>query len=142
MVIISPYEAQHLMSSIKQSTFVTLHLYAPLMNPSFRSLDKLDLYTIPQQAETPRIPQEVTIELNLFSGQLYFKSLAELEGLRKYLQDPTSAADGGKPRLDENLVSMLNIVMMRIRRNCETIDKTHTGKALDCRVLEKSDFGE
>ncbi|KAH7012087.1 uncharacterized protein B0I36DRAFT_369914 [Microdochium trichocladiopsis] len=152
MVIISPYEAQHLMDAIRQSRAVALHLYAPLLNEGFRSLDKLDLYTVPSSLSMtkplPDIPMEVTLELDLFAGQLYFKSYAEFEALRVYLLDRSVAAFDGQAGgsesrlLDENLVGLLNIIMTRIRRYCETIDKTHTGKALHgCRIAEE-DFWE
>ncbi|KXJ85600.1 hypothetical protein Micbo1qcDRAFT_237403 [Microdochium bolleyi] len=142
MVIISPYEAQGLMDMIKQSHAVTLHLYAPLLNERFGSLDSLDLYTVPSLA-----PQPLLIDI-------------PVEALRKYLHAPPplspspsrSPSEGesseGRDRaamarmMDENLVGLLNVIMMKIRRNCETIDKTHTGKALDSRLIAKDDFKE
>ncbi|KAH7024585.1 uncharacterized protein B0I36DRAFT_416058 [Microdochium trichocladiopsis] len=193
MVIISPYEAQSLMDTIKQSRAVTLHLYAPLLNEGFRSLDRLDLYTVPSPtpslisaspsssallapgSATPPLPHhappldvdvpaDVVLELDLFAGQLYFKTFAEFEALREYLLArpplacPSVGSDGGgvdgqaivangEPVavarvLDEHLVGLLNVVMMKMRRNCETIDKTHTGKALDCRLIAKDEFQE
>ncbi|KXJ84872.1 hypothetical protein Micbo1qcDRAFT_210370 [Microdochium bolleyi] len=166
MVIISPYEAQGLMDSIKQSRAVTLHLYAPLLNEGFRSLDRLDLYTVPPlpiSAVQPLlldIPVEVKLELDLFARQLYFKTFAEFEALRQYLLAPPprslsppmspggSEAGGGSGSdavarvMDEDLVGLLNIVMTKMRRNCEAIGKTHIGKALDYRLIAKGQFQE
>ncbi|KAH7012451.1 uncharacterized protein B0I36DRAFT_398704 [Microdochium trichocladiopsis] len=161
MVIISPYEAQHLMDGIKQSRTVTLRLYAPLLNEGFRSLDRLDLYTVPSPPLTSQaaaasastgllldVPTDVILELDLFAGQLYFKTFAEFEALREYLRarpssSSNSEAGSSEARvLDDNLVGLLNVIMMKMRRECETIDKTHTGKALDGRRIAEEDFKE
>ncbi|KAH7010760.1 uncharacterized protein B0I36DRAFT_400498, partial [Microdochium trichocladiopsis] len=163
MVIISPYKVQGLMDTVKQSRVVTLHRYAPLLNKGLRSLDRLDLYTGPSLAPESLLrdmPVEVMLELDLFAGQLYFKIFAEFEALREYLLAPMplalsppvspagdeacggSGSDGAAHVMDENLVGLLNIVMMTMRRNSETIDKTHTGKALDSRLIAKDEFKE
>ena len=39
-------------------------------------------------------------------------------------------------------VQFLKVLMTKIRRNCEGIDKTHLGAILDGRLLLPSDFGE
>lgn len=49
MIIVSPFKANHLLPEIQKSTFVTLHLYAPRQNEGFSSLDRLDLYSVPQK---------------------------------------------------------------------------------------------
>lgn len=157
MLIISPYEAQELIDVINRpESPVALHLYAPLTNEGYRSLDRLDLYTVPasRAAAMPmRMPTNTILELDLFAGQLYFKTYAEFEALREYLlvHAPVSRSGvngtvkGGddQPRaMDESLVGLLSVVMMKIRRNCETIDKTHTGKALDSRRITEGEFGK
>jgi hypothetical protein len=89
MVIISPFEAQKL----KQrdggpvQMRVNLHLYAPRHSPSFRPLDKLDLYTIgaAQLDAVAAVPPELRIQLNLFAGQLYFDSQDEYISACDYL---------------------------------------------------------
>lgn len=54
MMIISPYEANCLMSQIRKSRVVTLHLYAPRQSRGFPSLDRLTLYTNPTMLPNPK----------------------------------------------------------------------------------------
>ncbi|KXJ86074.1 hypothetical protein Micbo1qcDRAFT_219949 [Microdochium bolleyi] len=155
MLIISPHEAQELMATIMTSTSVALHLYAPLLDRSLHSLDRLDLYTVPAQPAGLAVPPQVILELDLFAGQLYFKTFGEFQALCEYIRvqpppAPTGAIGSSETGIEEgssgegrsNLVGLLNIIMMKIRRDCETIDKTHTGKALDGRLLGEDDFDE
>lgn len=85
MVIISPYEANYFMSHIRNSTSVTLHLYAPRQNQSFLPLDKFPLYNVPEVSGITMVPDELRIQLNLFSGQLYFDSYSEYQKVCGFL---------------------------------------------------------
>jgi hypothetical protein len=159
MMIISPYEAQELQTDIKKSKRVALHLYSPRPNLGFRALDELDLYTIPAQENTKIIPRRLVALLNLFAGQLYFSSykeyveVCELLGLawKATEEGRVVAADGfilhdeyesSTSTFKNSPVKFLRVLMTKIRRNCESIDKTHMGKMLDGRLLRPSDFGE
>ncbi|KAF4884001.1 hypothetical protein CGCFRS4_v013080 [Colletotrichum fructicola] len=142
-IIVSPYEAQELLPEIKRSWFVRLHLYAPRPNMSFSPLDKLDLYTVPRRKWTGYLPQPSTTELNLFSGQLYFKSCEEYASACEFLGlTPGSADDDAADAnmCDTGLIQFIRILMMKIMRNCESIDKTHVGRVLDYRSLGPEDF--
>ncbi|KAF5494312.1 hypothetical protein CGCS363_v009327 [Colletotrichum siamense] len=142
-IIVSPYEAQELLPEIKRSWFVRLHLYAPRPNMSFSPLDKLDLYTVPRRNWMGYLPQPSTTELNLFSGQLYFKSCEEYASACEFLGlTPGSADDDAADAnmCDTGLIQFIRILMMKIRRNCESIDKTHVGRVLDYRSLGPEDF--
>ncbi|KAF2835464.1 hypothetical protein M501DRAFT_432682 [Patellaria atrata CBS 101060] len=162
-IIISPYEAQELLLIIRQSKIVTLHLYAPRSNLGFRSLDRLDLYTVPAQREARILPRRLLVLLNLFAGQLYLNSfteyieLCELLGLawEKAEGDCIIATDGfilrngagrgvskSKSSFHDSPVTFLKVLMTKIRRDCEAIDKTHIGMILDGQLLLQSDFGE
>jgi len=77
MMIISPYEAQELLSDIRKSNTATLHLYAPRPNLGFRTLDGLDLYTVPARPGMRALPRRLVVQPNLFAGQLYFGSFKE-----------------------------------------------------------------
>jgi hypothetical protein len=161
MMVISPYEAQELMTEIRQSSAVTLHLYSPRPNLGFRALDRLDLYTVPARPVTPTLPRRLILQLNLFAGQLYLGSFAEyvevcrLLGLafEKTEEGCVVAADGfilgggsdwgaSKSGFRSSPVPFLKVLTTKIRRNCEAIDKTHLGAILDGRLLLPSDFGE
>jgi hypothetical protein len=39
-------------------------------------------------------------------------------------------------------VKFLKVLMIKIRRNCESIDKTYMGRILDGRLLRPSEFRE
>ncbi len=157
MIIISPYEAQELLPEITKSKAVALHLYAPRPNLGFHALDTLDLYTVPKQPRS-RIPRPLIVELNLFAGQLYVESFEGYVELCGFLgvdwQDAEEGSipsdsfivqnDGTRARLQplfqENPVKFLKVLMMKIRRNCQGISKTHVGLILDNRLLRPGDF--
>ncbi|GAB7355484.1 hypothetical protein MBLNU459_g5980t2 [Dothideomycetes sp. NU459] len=77
MIIISPYEADNLLPLVKTSRHVTLHVYAPRWNLEHGNLDRLDYYTVPAQRVRRIIPVNLSVQLNLFAGQLYFSSFEE-----------------------------------------------------------------
>ncbi|KAF6789323.1 hypothetical protein CMUS01_16344, partial [Colletotrichum musicola] len=152
-VVISPFEAQQLLAEIKKSSFVSLHLYSPRPNMGFRPLDGLDLYTVPCRGASPRPALSLVTQLNLFAGQLYLKSMEEYRSTRRFLQlcDENENGEGGSKEqrdsdapgvCDEALVQFLKVVMTKLRRDCESIDKTHVGRILDQGVLGPGDFGE
>lgn len=159
MMVISPFEARELLPAIQQSDVVALHLYAPRSNLSYRPLDTLDLYTVPERLKTRRIPRRLATELNLFAGQLYFDSFERYVDACRFLgisyetpkEGEEIAADGfilrdgegrvgGESGLRSSPVAFFKALHMGIRRNCESIDKTHMGKLLDNQLLQPSDF--
>ncbi|KAK2043071.1 hypothetical protein LZ31DRAFT_622182 [Colletotrichum somersetense] len=150
-IIISPYEAQELLPDIQNSKFVTLHLYAPRPNIGYRALDTLDLYTTPRQSPTRVLPTLVLTELNLFSGQLYMKSMKEYRSHCGYLglRFPDQASSASEDHVYSastdsaeavSLHQFMRVLLTKIRRNCQSIDKTHLGRILEYRALEASDF--
>lgn len=81
MVIISPFEAQHILKTIEKHGCVVLHQYAPRSALGFEPLDRLLLYTTPAVPDNWKFPQSLIMQLNLFSGQLYFSSFPEYQGV-------------------------------------------------------------
>ncbi|KKZ67076.1 hypothetical protein EMCG_07247 [[Emmonsia] crescens] len=161
IMIISPYEAEGLLPEIKKSKTVTLHLYAPRLNPAFRAMDGLDLYTVPELPETWNLPRRLALQLGLFSGLLFlgsfseYTSMCELLGLawEKAGDGCVVAADGFvvqngsgqgacRSSFSDSPVKFLKVFMTKIRRNCEGISKTHMGTILDGSLLRRSDFEE
>ncbi|CAL3967669.1 unnamed protein product [Diplocarpon coronariae] len=160
MMIISPFEAHELLPQIANSKRVTLHLYSPRPNMGFRALDGLDLYTVPVRPAMPTIPRHLITQLNLFAGQLYFSSYQEyvevcqLLGLAYEKSGPGTivAADGfiihrngcagpgSDCTLKDSPVKFLKVLMTKIRRNCEGIDKTHMGQILGGKILLPADL--
>ena len=85
MIVISPYEADHLLPESRHSNYVTLHLYAPRQNQGLSPLDKIRLYNVPSGPDTIEIPETLRIQLNLFAGQLYLGSYSEYLRLCDFL---------------------------------------------------------
>ncbi|KAK1992439.1 hypothetical protein LX36DRAFT_704109 [Colletotrichum falcatum] len=150
-IILSPYEAHELLPEITQGRHASLHLYAPRPNMGFRALDSLDLYSIPHHQAARTLPRNLATELNLFSGQLYVQSPEEYVDVRNFLglAQETIDNDFGSSDIvplqdvnveEDGLVQFMKVLMTKIRRNCESIDKTHVGRILDHGSLKAEDF--
>ncbi|KAJ4987967.1 hypothetical protein SVAN01_06542 [Stagonosporopsis vannaccii] len=154
LVIVSPFEANELYFEIIKHKKVTLHLFAPRFNASFAPLDKLELFNVGRAFEGGSVPQSLTLQLNLFAGSLYIRSLAEYEavcdflGLLRGTAGPRQrvSADGfvdppiGKWRLKKSPVQFLRGLLMKIRKEGEGVEKTHMGRLLGGVRLEECDF--
>jgi hypothetical protein len=154
MVIISPFEAQELYGLIENSKYVTMHLYGPRSNLGKPALDKLDLYKISGIGSIGLdIPWELTIQLNLFAGQLYFGSFeeyiraCELLGIASEPREDVRVGSDGFICSDKqnstfrhSPIKFLKVLMSGIRRNGEGIDRTHMGQLCNGMFLQASDF--
>ncbi|KAK5993505.1 hypothetical protein PT974_06937 [Cladobotryum mycophilum] len=160
LVIISPWEAHQLLGKIETCRNVTLRLYAPRNNLGFKPLDKLTLYTVPLRKKKPVLPHIMMVELNIFAGQLYLSSFQEYVQVCDKLGLAWSAPDdsvilgpdgfippgiiGGhivnKSGFMKSPVQFLKVLITKIRRNCEVIERTHIGKVLDGVLLVQDDF--
>ncbi|KAH8125774.1 hypothetical protein LI328DRAFT_165631 [Trichoderma asperelloides] len=160
LVIISPWEAHELMPYIEASEVVTLHLYAPRSNLGFRPLDQLVLYTVPHRPKKTVIPPGMMVELNIFAGQLYLSSFKEYIEVCNKLGLAWSPADDSvvlgpdgfippgvnrgnlvnKSGFKKSPVQFIKVLVTKIRRNCEVVEKTHLGKILDGVLLTEEDF--
>jgi len=154
LVVLSPFEANELLPAIRQSCKVTLHLYSPRPNLGYQPLDTLDLYTLGRPFSSDSTPRSLTVQLNLFAGQLYLQSFNEYVEMCQYLGLAWSAAkdgevvraDGfvvpavGKWGLKDSPVNFLRVLLTKVRRDCEGVEKTHLGKVLVGALLEQSDF--
>jgi hypothetical protein len=77
-IVISPYEANELLPTIRNSGKVQLHIYAPRVTSSMRSFSDLKFYSIPESPEEKwTVAAHIRTELDLFAGQLYFDSEKE-----------------------------------------------------------------
>ncbi|KAI8936437.1 hypothetical protein NX059_006844 [Plenodomus lindquistii] len=154
MIVISPYEANVLLPIVRALKKVTLHLFAPRSNASFEPLDRLMLYNIGHAFTPDSVSRSLTLQLNLFAGSLYLRSLSEYDDLCDFLgllrtkarADQEVWADGfinppcGKWNLKKSPVPFLRALLMKIRREGEGVEKTHLGKILNGVRLEASDF--
>ncbi|PHH66135.1 hypothetical protein CDD81_198 [Ophiocordyceps australis] len=160
VLVISPFEAESLITQIEESGIVTLHIYSPRISLELQPLDHLALYTVPARQPSLTIPVPTTIQLNLFAGQLYLGSfekytqVCEALGLASTPPDEsvilgpdgfippglTAGALVNNSGLTKSPVKFLKVLMTRVRRNCETIERTHLGKILDGEILGQRDF--
>lgn len=155
MVIISPFEAQGLMNEIKKSSAVILHLYAPRSNLAFQPLDELKLYTVPALPSNWRVPVDLVLQMNLFAGQLYFRSYDEYKSACEFLGLAWRAMDGTGIEPDGFIVpsaldtdyrfstsptKFLQVLLATVRRDGRGIGKTHWGRVLAGVLLTRDDF--
>ncbi|KAH6985583.1 hypothetical protein EDB80DRAFT_550749, partial [Ilyonectria destructans] len=156
LVIISPYEAQELMPQMKTSKHVFLHVYAPRPNLALLPLDELKLYTFPHLGADWRLPRYLRLQLNLFAGQLYFDSFDDYTETCEQMslawkpaeEGMTVEADGfiarepndPRARFRQSPVAFLKVLLTKLRRDSEEIDKTHWGKILGGEILREVDL--
>ncbi|RYC61027.1 hypothetical protein CHU98_g5182 [Xylaria longipes] len=157
LMIISPYEAEELMPTLQsaRSGKVTLHLYKPRCLTGHQSFDQLDFFIIPARQLQLEVPRALRDQLNLFAGQLYFNTYAAYLDTCKFLglaahvpkNGEVVAADGyilrdgnGKSKFDKSPIKFLQVFTSKIRRNGQSISKTHVGSMLEGKLLQKLDF--
>ena len=157
-LVISPYEAQQLFQSICQSKKVVLHSYQPRWNRAYPTLDQLDFFTVPTLERPRELAPSLVVQLNLFAGQLYHNNLQDYREMCEFLglaserneNDWVIGADGfiqqdgvgrmgGVSRLTRSPVAFLK-AYMKIRKDGESISRTHVGDMLDGMLLCESDF--
>ncbi|KAL5423808.1 hypothetical protein PMIN04_003610 [Paraphaeosphaeria minitans] len=153
LVIISPFEADKLLERIRISSHVTLHTYAPRCNKTCKPLDDLSLYPIGRPFN-PDISRSLITQLNLFAGQVYFRSYEEYVETCEFLglasavtvDGQTVQSDGfvlppsGKWNLSDSPVRFLKDLVVNVRRGGEGIDKTHLGRMLEGEILKETEF--
>ncbi|KAI3322851.1 hypothetical protein HD806DRAFT_544884 [Xylariaceae sp. AK1471] len=157
LMIISPYEAEGLMQTLQLagSNRVTLHLYKPRCLTGHRSFDQLNFFTIPARQLPLEVPRALLVELNLFAGQLYFNTYADYLDTCKFLglaanvpgKGEIVAADGyilcdgnGKSKFNKSPVQFLQVLASKIRRNGQSISKSHLGSMLEGKLLQRSEI--
>ena len=70
LVILSPHEVSSLMSDIRMSNNVCLHVYTPRVTKSMKPCDDPPLYCIPVPPTGGTVPLPLMDQLNMFAGQL------------------------------------------------------------------------
>ena len=161
LVILSPYEANHLLPDIRSSDKVHLHLYTPRITRSMKPCDDLALYSIPAVPAGWTPPSSLMDQLNVFAGQLYLKDYETYIRLCRFLcvyardlQDEEGievGCDGfispnTRPRHLRNSYTFQTSpldslrTLTSLRRKGMRLAPTHMGKLLDGRLLSEHDF--
>jgi hypothetical protein len=161
VMAVSDYEANLLLPHMK-GTVTTLHKYKPRTNEGYKSLDKLDLFTVSGNPSPPIIPRSLSIQLALFAGQLYISTyddyleICQFLGLSATLltrsmdeQGWKVSTDGfiirddqgrvgGSSGLTKSPMNFFKILMSKVRRNGDGISKTDMGRLLEGKPFSKS----
>ncbi|KAI0536541.1 hypothetical protein GGR58DRAFT_528215 [Xylaria digitata] len=159
LMLISPHEAEELIpwSQSERSDEVTLHLYKPRYHTGHQAFDRLDFFNTPPQRPQLEVPRALLVQLNLFAGQLYFGEYEDYLDTCKFLglaadvprKGEIVAAGGyivrdgnGESKFDRSPVRFLQALTPMVRRNGQSISKTHVGSMLEGKLLERSDIKE
>jgi hypothetical protein len=166
MVIFSPYEVNQLLPQFRTSTRVKLHVFAAHSNLAVPSLEDLDFLALPSSPSVAPLPRPLSLQLNLFSGSIYFRYYETyrdvcrilrlcFDPLPKHLEKrgsisarffvlrPQVRADLGMtgPGFDGNALPFFQ-KMVEKRRFGREFGPSHLGKILDGNRLKWSDFVE
>ena len=161
-IILSPYEANELLPSIRQLKAVTLHIYSPRTNFFTRALDDLSFCAFPAVPQTRPILPNI-MQLNLFAGQLYLKNHNEYLQLCRFLglcfktldsDDVSVSYDGfvspaDRASFDTTMAAECPFttspieflrVLMALRRKGQSITFSHLGRILRGSLIRKDQF--
>ena len=79
LLLISPFEANELLPSIRKSEYTSLHIYSARTSRTVRSFENLDFFTVPPRVIMAPPHRHIIHELNLFAGQLFFRDQASFQ---------------------------------------------------------------
>lgn len=164
LILLSPFEVDGLLPSIRKSNFVHLHMYSPRVMESCMSFEDLNFYTVPTPSPSTVTPDScVVMQLNLMAGQLYvldfetYAKLLDFLGLVSHTSTPPGdipkymAGDGFVPAshrrgrmkvvcpFDKSPVPFVAGIV-GLRRKGMSYFPTHLGKILITSPLACEDF--
>jgi len=167
LVVISPYEANELLPSMRANTSgVHLHIYGPRLAKDTTPLSDFRFYCVPPISPSARqVPTLLRNQLSLWAGQLYFDSYVEYKELCAFLglymgytadeiyqlqAGDHIQTDGfvkrggfklvrGGSRFTQSPVAILR-ELFGLRRKGVDYLSTHMGQVLNARELFESDF--
>ncbi|EFR01627.1 hypothetical protein MGYG_04630 [Nannizzia gypsea CBS 118893] len=161
-VILSPFEANELLPDIRKFKAVSLHVYSPRTSASMRSMEDLTAFAIPAVL-TPRMKPAVTMQLNLFAGQLYLRCHEEYVLLCQFLGLASCApnskwvkiyGDGfidpaSRVIFDEIMAKQCRFLkspiaflktLLNLRRKGQSLRRCHLGSILNGEPIHKGEF--
>jgi hypothetical protein len=160
-VILSPYEAQELLPSVRHYEQVILHVYSPRLSVSVRTLEDLSFCAVPAVPDSRSAPAIVK-QLNLLAGQLYIRTYEEYESLCGFLglcshppDDHTKIASDGfitPPNISQSdfiitptcpfMISPVAFLrkFMALRRKGQSFTASHLGRILNGELISREHF--
>ncbi|KIM46712.1 hypothetical protein M413DRAFT_23079 [Hebeloma cylindrosporum] len=164
LVVMSPYEVNHLIQEIRESKYVRLHMYAPRTTQATKTFENLTFYCVPPlspsgHATLASLSLDVRCQLNVWAGQLYLDSYemylclclllgissSQMTGYSSVQSDrfvPKSGRIGEMVDVclfDQSPVTLLKM-LFGSRRKGMSYQQTHVGKILHARLLSREDF--
>ena len=156
LVLLSPFEAEHLLVDVRMSEYVHLHVYAPRASKRMKPCDDLRLYSIPPLPSDWTPPWDLIDQLNVFAGQVYLRDYESYLRLCSFLgvptREPPNDTTVGRnlfniPGSFEETEIMFSgsplpsvMALLSIRNRGRPFTQTHMGKILQGQLLTKSDF--
>jgi hypothetical protein len=162
-VMVSPYEAQELLPSIRQHKQVTLHVYSPCLSPSVPTLEGLQFCAIPAVLQSWTTPP-IGNQLNLFAGQLYIRTYEDYLSLCRFLGLCSHRPDAGIEAACDGFISpasrarSASVVIqacpfmtspvafiraiMVLRRKGHSIAFSHLGRLLNGELIAREQFSK
>jgi hypothetical protein len=164
MVLFSPYEVEKLLPRFRTSKEVTLHVFTPRTNLSNPSFEDLNFLSLPSTRFAAPLSRPLAMQLNLFSGSLYFRDYRTYSDVCHALRlhfgpiptylakpniinanffvlDPQARVELGMTGMgfQENALPFFQN-MITMRRYGRGFGPSHIGKVLNGTRLKKSDF--
>ncbi|KAG8927461.1 hypothetical protein FRC02_008200 [Tulasnella sp. 418] len=158
-IVMSPDEVNLLLPDIRRSKKVHLHMYTPRVTQSMKPVDDLLFHCIPSLSSRTTPKLDITMRLNLWGGQLYFrdyetyKDICNFLGLYSWQPGPGDRIQiDGFVEPEHRLGTPLHLCTFRaspvpylkklfeLRRKGIDYFPTHIGKMLHGRLLEEEDF--
>lgn len=161
-VILSPFEANELLPDVRKHKAVTLHVYSPRIGVTMTSLEDLTQFASPAVPKS-WAPPAITMQLNLFAGQLYLRNYDEYLALCKFLGLCSHAPDNDQVKVfgdgfvdprdrmvfDNGMASACAFLkspveflraLMTLRRKGQSFQRSHLGAILNGELIPKEKF--
>jgi len=162
LVILSSFEVNRLLPEIRRSRNVHLHMYSPRVTLSTPTYESLQFCTIPPLPHLWQPDLPLVDQLNIFSGQLYFRDYKAYKRvcgfLGLYLDEPTAEmttmlqCDGFVKKSHRQVLGMNQDspferspvpflrALVGFRRKGQSSMASHMGHALHGRLLKEEDM--
>lgn len=77
LILLSPFEANHLLPAFRKSANSTLFMYHPRLSIMHSNLLDMEKLQVTESATLSTINIEDEVQIGVYSGQMYFKNIAE-----------------------------------------------------------------